>query len=292
MTVGEWHEAWSSFRLNGSEPKHAPEAPSYWPLVHARQLAEHNAFEQLVAAIRSAPERESLLRAASLLTATYVEQNWATAYALSMAALEALLDGFEETQPRAVRISGAKWERVTSSVRKALQSHDQSGDLSAEQLESALEKVSELRRPPLKTVIQHHVTRLKVRVDDLWASHESFEKGIAGALTQRNNLLLAGKIESPEEALGNLWRIRIFVERFILRAIEFPDALFAQGHNQGVVQANRDREIRRNPKKYPTSSWLLVPKRWRRSPRQTPEGPNESEAQKPEDGSEKETGER
>lgn len=124
------------------------------------------------------------------------------------------------------------------------------------------------------------MARLKVRIDDLWASHESFEEGIAEAFTQRNSLLHAGKITSPEEAFGNLWRIRIFVERLFLRAIDFPDTLLAWEHTQTVAQANRAREIRSNPGRYAISSWTLVPKRWQRKPFQTSEQPEEPEVQR------------
>jgi len=279
FAAGKRSEEWSSFRLYGGEPKHSVETLPYWRLVHARHLAEHNAFEQLVASLRSARERDSLLRAAQLLTASYVEQSWEAAYALAMAALEALLSGLEEATPSGFRILSASWERVAATVRETLRNRAEAGDLSVAQLEAVLEKVPELRRPPLKTILQKHVARLNVRTDDLWASHERFEEGISEALKQRNSLLHTGSVESPEEASGNLGRVRIFVERLFLRTIGCPETLLAEEHSQAAASANRAREVRSNPGAHPIESWLLVPKRWRQTTTPPSEKPGERDTE-------------
>lgn len=263
VCAGEPLATWSSFRLSGSEPQYSVETPSRWRLAHARQLAQHQAFEQLVASLRAAPERDALLRAAPLLTASYVEPSWEAAYALAMAALETLLSGLEDAEPSRLQISSPKWDPVASSIRQALSNHVKEGDLSPAQAESAIEKVAELRRPPLKRVLKHHVDRLRLRIDDLWASHESFEQGISEAFKQRNSLLHLGSVSSPEDAYGNLCRVRIFVERLFLLIIKCPESFLAWEHSQAVESANRDRETRSNPSRYPASSWMLFPKRWR-----------------------------
>jgi hypothetical protein len=280
--AGERRRAWSSFRLCGGEPKSTVETSSRWPLVHARLLAQRNTFDQLVASLRSVGERDSLLRAAPLLAASYVERSWEAAYILAVSALEALLSGLEEVTPSQSRVGSTKWNRVAAAVRGALEDRAQAGDLSRSQLESMIEKVSELRRAPLKRVLQHHAARLKVRTDDLWISPEGFEDGINEAFRQRNELLHAGKVSSFEEADGNLWRIRIFTERLFLRIIDCPEDLLAWEHNQEVAWANRARKIRENRSMYPVSSWMLTPKPWRRMTSKSGEEMPDPESQQPE----------
>lgn len=249
-----------SFRLSGDEPREQPDNQRRWPLVNSFSLAEGRAFESLIGMLRKAPERDSLLRAGSFLAASYGERTWEAAFVLAIAGLEALISGQEETYPSGLRPSNSTTDRVCDRVKDALRGFAGDDGLSAEQLEAVLRKVPELRRPPIKDVLKHHVERVGIAVEELWRAHGGLAAGISETFEQRNALLHAAEIRHPEEAFGNLARSRVLVERLLLRSLQLPDTLLHPVHDEDARRANLETEMRKDPSRYPIEGWSLVPK--------------------------------
>lgn len=157
---------------------------------------------------------------------------------LAHAALEAVAWALCLSDPNWKEFGKSSWKRFAKGIKKSIKALAAELQLDPALSVAATKKIRELSRPPVKDVIESQVTRLNVKIDDVWPRDLGFSAGLAKAIKDRNDLVHEAKISNFDRALMNAARLQILAERLILKVLEWPDDHVWSGASDEVNSVN------------------------------------------------------
>lgn len=200
-------------RLNSQEKKNREEE-----LIDYENLID-GGLNRLLQAYNSSTHKEELSRAIRFLAASYKMNPLESSYFLAYSALDLLASTGKADN---IYLLGAsKWKKVEKLLREYLDSLAKAQGIAAV-VDQIKGKLPELRRASGDHRITEACRALSVNTSDLWPG-EGFEDGLKLATRIRNELFHSALLESPQELSKHLVRVRILVERLLLKILEWPD---------------------------------------------------------------------
>lgn len=202
-------------------------------LIHQRNLVG-GGLDRLLQAYNSSPRKEELSRAIRFLASSYKMATLESSYFLAYSALDLVSS---TVKPDSLFLLGtSKWNKIQKLLRKYLNSIAESEGITAV-VDQIKEKLPELRRASGDRRIMEACRTLNVETSDLWPK-EGFEAGLKLATGMRNDLFHSALLESPDELSEHLVRVRILVERLLLRILEWPDEQIWTWYDQNLRWIN------------------------------------------------------
>jgi uncharacterized protein YutE (UPF0331/DUF86 family) len=102
-----------------------------------------------------------------------------------------------------------------------------------EDMQNVIKKLPELNRPPFKSILLEMIEDYNVKKDDLYSNNKEFFK----FLKFRNILVHKGKIENDIDFQICTEKLQIFVERLLLRILNWPAKNGSSADNHSNLDA-------------------------------------------------------
>jgi hypothetical protein len=214
-----------------------PSTRHEWPLIEYNTL-EKGLFQRMVTSLQQSSAKDALRRSISFEVASWTQRGLENSFIFCQAALEAVIGALDE-EVAFLDQSSIPWNKISKALAATLKAIGKEENLSKTFIDLAKKKLPELKRAPIADQIIFHANRLSIQIDDLWPSSIGFEEGLRSSLRQRNLLVHAAHIEDPNEAYGNLVRMRVLTERFILASLGAHQEEIGWTHDQAVRFVNR-----------------------------------------------------
>lgn len=201
-------------------------------LINVRGLLNGGLW-QLIQAIRSCPESQSVTRAIQFLASSY-EASLETSYFMAFSAMETVVNSCLDDGARRI-VSAPTWKKVSRQLRKTI---DELGVELKIPVDGMKDKVAELNRATLVARVEEARARFEPKTDDLWPDRP-FLNGIQNASRIRNGLFHAADPTTSKSMYGDLVRIRIFTERLILKRLAWPEDRIWNWYDQNLKWTNQ-----------------------------------------------------
>lgn len=151
--------------------------------------------------------------------AKYVEKNFMSL----CTCLEALKDGHLKANKKKFCLSNDQFKKLKKEICTFIKEYAADNNIDLDIIRYIIEKLSDLRHPTFKSIIVDLITELKVRISDLEGQK------IYDFKPFRDELFHKGKIKEDDYEQFEIEkdRLRLLIERIILRILEFPESLHA-----------------------------------------------------------------
>lgn len=230
-------------KRRGSLPNNRASSDRGDPLVDHRDLID-GGFKRLLDAYRSSKYREALKRAITFEVGSQNESGLETAYALCHMALEVLVNDLEERGSNAPTLDNGKWSKLQVELEGLVKTYGLQNAFDQSVLDTIIKRIPELTRVSLADAVKQQVDTWGVKVDDLWPSEIGFLAGLRQAIKLRNDLFHRASASDPDLLFENHARLKVLVERFILKVLGWPDEKIWVRHSQEVKWVNKASETK------------------------------------------------
>ena len=211
------------------------------PLIDHRDLID-GGFKRLLDAYRASKYRKALQRSISFEVSSRNNRGLDTSYAFCLMALEALVNDLTEQAGSATTLDAQKWRKLQAELESVVMTYGDQNALDRAVIDTILKRISELTRISLVDAVKQQVDTWGVKIDDLWPSSVGFLAGLRQSIKLRNDLFHRASTADPDLLYENLFRLRVLVERFILKVLAWPDEKIWVWHAQEVKRVNKASE--------------------------------------------------
>jgi hypothetical protein len=213
------------------------------PLIDHRHLIQ-GGFKRLLDAYRASKYQEAIKRVILFEVASRHAVGLESRYALCHMALEAIVNDLANQSGNAFALDKEIWGALQIELESSIKACGQKNGVEQQIIDNIARKISELRRVSLAEAVKREAEAMGVRVDDLWPSSIGFLSGLRQAIKLRNDLFHRASASDLDLLYENLTRLRILVERFILKVLGWPDEKIWAWHALEVERINKASETK------------------------------------------------